>query len=84
MTDEVSGQLVVACFLVREGADITAKNGNDQTPLDACSPEMAVIVSTFADKYAGYSHMYLYMYMHTCIHMCSTTFPIELCVHEDV
>lgn len=53
MTDEVTGQLVVACFLIREGADATIQNMNDATPLDACSPEMAVTVSTFASKYAG-------------------------------
>ena len=54
MTGEVSGQLVVACFLIREGADITSVNSNGQTPLDACSPAMAVIVSEFSQKYAGY------------------------------
>jgi E3 ubiquitin-protein ligase mind-bomb len=53
MTGEVSGQLVVACFLIREGADITSVNSNGQTPLDACSPAMAVIVSEFSQKYAG-------------------------------
>lgn len=53
MTDEVTGQLVVACFLIREGADATIQNNIDATPLDTCSPEMAVIVSTFASKYAG-------------------------------
>ena len=53
MTDVVTGQLVVVCFLVREGADITALNDSEQTPLDACSPEMAVVVSTFAGRHAG-------------------------------
>ena len=55
MTDEVSGQLVVACFLIREGADTTDKNRQGQTPLDVCSPEMAVLLSAFAERYAKYA-----------------------------
>ena len=50
---EPSGQLVVACFLLREGADIAVIAGNGQTPLDGCSPEIAVTASEFAEKYAG-------------------------------
>ena len=70
MTDEVSGQLVVACFLIREGAEVTALDNNGQTPLDACSPEMAVTVSAFSEKYAGYSHTHTRMHAraHTCTH----------------
>lgn len=45
-----SGQLVVACFLIQEGADITTKNRNGQTPLDLCSPEMAVIAAAFSQR----------------------------------
>lgn len=49
-TTEPSGQLVVACFLIQEGADTTAKNNKGQTPLDLCSPEMAVIAAAFSQK----------------------------------
>jgi ankyrin repeat protein len=50
---EVSGQLVVACFLVREEADLRLHSSDGESPLDSCSPEMAVTVSSFAEKYAG-------------------------------
>ena len=66
MTTNMTGQLVVACFLVREGADITARNSLGQTPLDACSPAMAVTVSDFASKYAGYVHMYIQL-LYVCL-----------------
>lgn len=45
-----SGQLVVACFLIQEGCDVTTKNRNGQTPLDLCSPEMAVIAAAFSQR----------------------------------
>ena len=51
---EVSGHVIVACFLIREGADVSAVAGNGETALDSCDPEVAVILSTFAGKYAGY------------------------------
>ena len=51
--DELSGQVVVACLLVREGADVSVISGSGDTPLDTCSPEIAVIVSEFSKKYAG-------------------------------
>lgn len=75
ITDEVTGQLVVACFLVREGASISTLNGIGQTPLDICSPEIAVIISTFAGKHAGYCtliHAHC-MYVHT-----NSTFGVHL------
>ena len=53
MGGEMPGQVVVACFLIREGADTSATSDSGQTPLDACSPEIAVTVSEFAKKYAG-------------------------------
>ena len=67
-TDDITGQLVVACFLIREGADHTVLNSSGQSPLEACSPEVAVIVSTFAGKYAGYCqleyiHVHILMYI---------------------
>ena len=50
---ELSGQVVVACLLVREGADVSFMSGRGETPMDSCSPETAVIVSEFAKKYTG-------------------------------
>lgn len=47
--------VVVACFLVQEGADIHLTNENSLTPLQMCSksPEIVAKVLEFAEKHAG-------------------------------
>ena len=47
--------VVVACFLVQEGADIHLTNKNSLTPLQMCSrsPEIVAKVLEFAEKHAG-------------------------------
>ena len=65
---EVSGHVIVACFLIREGADVRAVG---ETALDSCDPEVAVILSTFAGKYAGYiAYLFSVCSEHTT---CATT-----------
>ena len=40
--------IVVMCMLVQEGADPTLKNRNGQSPLVACTPDVAMVVRTMA------------------------------------
>ena len=83
---EVSGHVIVACFLIREGADVRAVG---ETALDSCDPEVAVILSTFADKYAGYITLSLYvLIINLCYHCICTllqvNFPFASVVKEFV
>ena len=47
--------VVVACFLVQEGADIHLTNKNGLTPLQMCSKSSEIVakVLEFAEKHAG-------------------------------
>ncbi len=50
-----SAQVVVACFLVQEGANLHARNHMGVTPLQGeCPPEAAAIVAEFASSNARY------------------------------
>ena len=40
----------VACFLVQEGAGMYLQNKKGHTPLQLCSPDVAALVTTFAEK----------------------------------
>ena len=45
-----STSCVVACFLVREGADIHIKNKNDNPPLQLFPPDVREVVSNFMER----------------------------------
>ena len=47
-----SGRAVVACFLVQEGADASICNGEGNTPLQKCTPDIADYVMA-AEKEKG-------------------------------
>ena len=50
---EVTSQMIVVCFLIREGGDVRAVSNSGQTALDSCAPDLAVVISGFAEKHAG-------------------------------
>ena len=51
---DVNTKAVVACFLIREGADLKLRNILRQTPLEGCTdPVLATVIATFAEEHAG-------------------------------
>ena len=43
--------LIVACMLVREGAELHIKDINGESPFQLCSAEEAAVIKTHAQKY---------------------------------
>ena len=40
----------IVCFLVQEGASIDIQNNKGQTPLQLCTPAMAAVITTLAER----------------------------------
>ena len=55
--------VMVACYLLEQGADIHIKNNKCQTPLQTCSPLVLDVLSTFAN-----ARLLLCVAPHTQVH----------------
>ena len=46
----IPGHMILACFLVQEGADIHIKNKRGHSPMYLCPPDMQTLMLNFVNK----------------------------------